>query len=95
MLPITDRHVPYAQSVADRLRADGLRTELDGRPESVARKIRDAELRKVPYMLIVGDKEQDAGEVAIRRHGRGDEGSLSFDAFNERLQREVQIRSMA
>jgi threonyl-tRNA synthetase len=95
VLPITDRHVPYAQTVAHRLRAETLRAEVDARPESVGRKIRDAELRKIPYMLIVGDREQDADALAIRRHGKGDEGSTPFEAFKERLQREVHTRSMA
>jgi threonyl-tRNA synthetase len=95
VLPITDRHVPYAHTVAHRLRAETLRAEVDARPESVGRKIRDAELRKIPYMLIVGDREQDADALAIRRHGKGDEGSTPFEAFKERLQREVHTRSMA
>ncbi len=60
VLPIADRHVEYARGVVDRLRAAGLRAELDDRTESVGRKIRDAELRKIPYMLVVGDREQEA-----------------------------------
>ena len=74
VLPIADRHLDYAGTVADRLRADGLRAEVDDRGESVGKKIRDAELRKVPYMLVVGDKEAEAGEVAVRRHTEGDLG---------------------
>ena len=84
ILPIADRHLDYARKVADQLRQAGLRAEVDERSESVGRKIRDAELRKVPYMLVVGDKEAQAGEVAVRRHTEGDTGSEAVDAFVER-----------
>jgi threonyl-tRNA synthetase len=66
------------------LREAGLRAEVDERGESVGKKIRDAELRKVPYMLVVGDKEAEAGEVAVRRHTEGDLGSETVDAFVKR-----------
>jgi threonyl-tRNA synthetase len=87
VLPIADRHVGYARQVRERL-AD-LRVEVDDRTESVGKKIRDAELRKVPYMLVVGDREQEEGTVAVRHHGEGDQGSLSLDAFAERALSEV------
>src|ERR671920_317589 len=76
VLPIADRHLDYAREVVAALRAAGLRAELDDRTESVGRKIRDAELRKIPYMLVVGDREAEEGTVAVRRHGVGDEGSV-------------------
>ena len=94
VLPIADRHVDYARDVVERLTAQGLRAELDDRTESVGRKIRDAELRKIPYMLVVGDREQEAGEVALREHREGDAGSLGVDAFIERLNGEVRARAM-
>jgi threonyl-tRNA synthetase len=84
-LPIADRHNEAAERVVTRLRERGLRAELDERTESVGRKIRDAELRKVPYMLVVGDREAQEGTVAVRRHGQGDEGSVELDAFADRL----------
>jgi threonyl-tRNA synthetase len=84
VLPIADRHLDYARGVADELRASDLRVEVDERGESVGKKIRDAELRKVPYMLVVGDKEAEAREVAVRRHTEGDLGSESVKAFVER-----------
>ena len=59
----------------------GVRAELDERAESVGRKIRDAELRKIPFMLVVGDREQANGEVSVREHRAGDSGSASLDAF--------------
>ena len=77
----------------DRLRAAGVRGELDDRTESVGRKIRDAELRKIPYMLVVGDREQEAGEVSLREHRKGDEGSVPVEAFIERLDGEVKARA--
>jgi threonyl-tRNA synthetase len=88
-LPIADRHNEAAERVVTRLRERGLRAELDDRTESVGRKIRDAELRKVPYMLVVGDREAQEGTVAVRRHGEGDEGSVELDAFADRLAAEA------
>ena len=85
LLPIADRHVEFANEVAGRMRAAGLRVEVDERTESVGRKIRDAELRKIPYMLVVGDREAEAGEVAVREHRQGDTGSEAVDALVERL----------
>jgi threonyl-tRNA synthetase len=93
VLPITDRHLEYAASVRDRLRAAGARAELDERPESVGRKIRDAELRKIPYMLIVGDREQEGQQVAVREHRRGDLGSEPIGEFLERLDERVKTRA--
>ncbi|HEX8742482.1 MAG TPA: threonine--tRNA ligase [Thermoleophilaceae bacterium] len=75
VLPIADRHLDYAREVERRLRDAGIRAEVDDRTESVGRKIRDGELRKVPLMLVVGDKEQEAGEVSVRRHRDGDQGA--------------------
>jgi threonyl-tRNA synthetase len=72
VLPVADRHTAYAKEVADRLRADGVRAEVDERSESVGRKIRDAELAKVPFMLVVGDREQEADQVTVRAHGAAD-----------------------
>jgi threonyl-tRNA synthetase len=93
VLPIADRHAEHAANVAGRIRAAGLRAEVDERTESVARKIRDAELRKIPYMLVVGDREQEGDEVALREHGRGDAGSVPVEAFIERLDEEAKSRA--
>jgi threonyl-tRNA synthetase len=92
VLPIADRHAGYARSVRDELRAAGLRAEADERGESIGRKIRDAELRKVPYMLIVGDKEAEGRAAALRRHREGDLGSEPVAAIAERLAAEVAAR---
>jgi threonyl-tRNA synthetase len=93
VLPIADRHGEYADGVAQRLRIAGLRVEVDERTESIARKIRDAELRKIPYMLITGDREAQDGQVSVREHRRGDTGSVPVEAFGERLAQQVKTRA--
>jgi threonyl-tRNA synthetase len=92
VLPIADRHTEYGEAVVDRLRAAGLRAQLDDRTESIARKIRDAELKKIAYMLVVGDREQEAEQVSLREHRRGDAGSIAVEQFIERLKREASAR---
>jgi threonyl-tRNA synthetase len=89
VLPIADRHADYARQVADQL---SLRTEIDDRSESIGKKIRDAELLKIPYMLVVGDAEQEAGSVAVRRHREGDAGEMALEDFGARAQREIADR---
>jgi threonyl-tRNA synthetase len=85
VLPISDRHVEAAGAVGVALRAAGLRGEVDERTESVGRKIRDAELRKIPYMLVIGDREAEGASVAVREHGRGDTGSEPVAQLVKRL----------
>jgi threonyl-tRNA synthetase len=88
VLPVADRHVEYAREVHEAL--SGLRVEVDDRTESIGRKIREAELRKVPYMLVVGDREAEGGTVSLRRHKEGDLGSLSLDDVRAKLSEESQ-----
>jgi threonyl-tRNA synthetase len=76
VLTIADRHAGYATQVEAEMRALGVRAQLDARSESIGRKVRDAELAKVPYMLVVGDKEQESAQVSLRRHGEGDLGAM-------------------
>ena len=95
VLPIADRHNEYAESVAEQLTQAGARAETDERTESISRKIRDAELRKIPFMLVVGDREQEAGEVGVREHRQGDVGAASVVAFTERLRAMIESRSTA
>jgi threonyl-tRNA synthetase len=92
VLPLADRHADYARDVAEALAAAGLRAELDDRTESVGRKIREAELRKVPYMLVVGDREAEQRAVALRRHREGDLGTLPLDEAVARLTSEAAER---
>ena len=94
VLPIADRHQQYGEAVRARLTDAGLRAELDDRTESVGRKIRDAELRKIPYMLVVGDREAESDEVSVREHRGGDAGAVPVHAFAERLAAESKSRSM-
>jgi threonyl-tRNA synthetase len=93
VLPIADRHNDYAREVVAALRAAGLRAEVDERPESTGRKVRDAELRKVPYMLVVGDREMEARAVGVREHRKGDAGAVPLDEFVERLRHQSTARS--
>jgi threonyl-tRNA synthetase len=93
VLPIADRHVAYARGVAERLREADLRASVDERSESVGKKIREAEVRKVPYMLVVGDQEQGDGTVAVRRHREGDLGAVAVEEFIERARDEIERRS--
>jgi threonyl-tRNA synthetase len=94
VLPIADRHLEYGREVVKQLRAASLRADVDGRAESVGKKIRDAEGAKVPYMLVVGDDESRSGSVGVRRHGRGDLGSMDTAHFVEQLAGEVGNRSV-
>jgi len=92
VLPIADRHLDYAREVAQRLREAGLRVEVDERSESIGKKIRDAELHKAPYMLVVGDEEQGAGRVAVRRHREGDLGGVPVAEFGQTALAEISER---
>lgn len=81
VLPISERFNEYAQKVYDKLKEVDIRGILDDRDEKIGRKIRDAETKKVPYMLIVGEKEVSESKVAVRKHGQGDQGSVGLDEF--------------
>jgi threonyl-tRNA synthetase len=85
VLPLADRHAAYAREAHAALTAAGLRAEVDDRTESVGRKIREAELGKIPYMLVVGDREAEQRAVALRRHREGDLGTVALDEAVERL----------
>jgi threonyl-tRNA synthetase len=93
VLPIADRHLDYGTRVLSRLVEAGVRAEIDDRTESVGRKIRDAELRKIPYMLVVGDRESERDEVSVREHRAGDAGGASVQAFAQRVLDETKSRS--
>ena len=81
VLPIADRHLEYAQSVRERLAASGLRAEVDDRQEKIGYKIREAQLQKVPYMLVTGDREASEGTISVRSRTAGDQGARSVDDF--------------
>lgn len=85
VLPISDRHFDYAKEVVQTLRDMNIRVESDDRTESIGKKIREAEMQKIPYMLIVGDKEIEAKKVAIRKYGEGDKGQSSLQNLVEEI----------
>ena len=92
VLPIADRHVAYARRVEEVLRGRGIRAEVDGSSERTGHKIRAAQLMKVPYMLIVGDREEQAQNVAVRSRAKGDEGVVPLAGFVERVVEEAASR---
>jgi threonyl-tRNA synthetase len=93
VIPISQRHHAYAQQVKTRLRGAGLRTELDDRSEKMGYKIREAQLQKVPYMLVIGDKEVQSGQVSVRNRFQGDEGAETLDGFLAKIQGFIDSRA--
>ncbi len=89
MVPVSDAFNEYAESVAAKLRAEGIRVKIDDSDETVGYKIRQAETSKVPYMLVVGGREEEAGTVAVRAHGSGEQDVIEADAFVEQITAEV------
>jgi threonyl-tRNA synthetase len=94
VLPISDRHLAYAASVRDQLAAAGLRVELDERQEKIGYKIREAQLQKIPYMLVVGDRESAEGTVSVRTRRGGDQGSKPLAAFIDDARAEIARRAI-
>ena len=92
VLPIADRHVEYAHSVEEKIREAGLRVKIDSRQEKIGYKIREAQLRKVPYMLVVGDRESSDGTVAVRSVTMGDQGSQALNSFVKASLEEVRVK---
>jgi threonyl-tRNA synthetase len=93
VLPIADRHLAYARRVAATLREKGIRAEVDASSERTGHKIREAQLMKIPYMLVVGDREEAQTAVAVRSRVKGDEGTLPLAAFAERVTSEAASRT--
>jgi threonyl-tRNA synthetase len=93
VLPISDRHLDYAGSVRDQLRAAGLRVDLDDRQEKIGYKIREAQLQKVPYMLVVGDRESAERTVSVRTRTGGDQGASSVGDFITKAGDEIARKS--
>jgi threonyl-tRNA synthetase len=89
LLPISDKFLDYAKSVADKLKNADIRCEVDDRNEKIGKKIRDTELMKVPYMLVVGEKEMNENKVAVRRQGKGDVGVKGVDEFLAEAKAEI------
>jgi threonyl-tRNA synthetase len=89
LLPITDRHHDFAKEVLSALKSHRIRAEVDERNEKVGFKIREAEMQKIPYMLIIGDREVENRQVSVRHKSEGDLGALSIDVLIDRLVNEI------
>ncbi|HNQ82612.1 MAG TPA: threonine--tRNA ligase, partial [Bacteroidales bacterium] len=90
VLPISEKFTEYGKKVITLLQNSDIRALIDERSEKAGRKIRDAEIRKIPYMLIVGEKEEEGGTVSVRRHGQGDMGALPVEEFINLVKNEVE-----
>ena len=89
ILNITDRNLKYAEKILEKLKKEGARAELGGENETIGKKIREAELEKVPYILIVGDKEEKNDSIAVRERGKGDLGAMELKKFIEKISKEI------
>lgn len=87
VLPISEKQMDYAKEVVQKLKDEDVRVELDERNESIGKKIRDAEVQKIPFMLVVGDREKESGEVALRIYGEGDKGKVALSRFIDELKK--------
>jgi len=94
VLPITDRINEYAETIAGELRSAGCRVETNLKSDKIGAKIREAQLQKVPYMLVLGDKELEEGKVAVRERKEGDIGAMSLEEFKEIVTQKKQSRSL-
>jgi threonyl-tRNA synthetase len=92
-LPINDDVAPYCQEVVDRLKAAGIRADVDDRSEKLGYKIREAELHKRPYMVVVGQKEIESGEFSVRTYQDGDRGKMSFEALRDEIVEKIEKRT--
>jgi threonyl-tRNA synthetase len=92
ILPISDKFLGYAKTLLEKAKKWDIRAAIDDRNEKIGKKIRDTELNKVPYMIVIGEKEAAEGKVAVRRQGRGDLGVQDADAFFEMVKEEIRER---
>ncbi len=93
IIPISENQIEYAHSVCDKLLAQGIRADVDDRNEKMGYRIREAQLQKIPYMLVLGEKERESGSVAVRNRKNGDQGVMSFDDFAAKLAKEIAEKS--
>ena len=91
VLPISEKYEDYAKKVLESLNNSDIRGLIDSRDEKIGRKIRDAEVKKIPYMLIIGEKEMNDGLISVRKHGHGDAGSMTLEEFSNQLVKEITI----
>ena len=90
ILPISDKQMDYCKELKEELEEAGIRVELDERNEKIGYKIREAQVQKIPYMLVIGDKEKEAEEITVRSRSKGDLGNMSLDEFLEKIQNQIQ-----
>jgi threonyl-tRNA synthetase len=95
IMPIADRHTPWCEEVKTRLVALGVRATVDARSEKTGKKVAEAQVAKVPYMLVIGDRDIAAGNVSVRHRDRGDLGPRSVDQFVADVQAEIAVRALA
>ncbi|MGI6039112.1 MAG: threonine--tRNA ligase [Clostridiales bacterium] len=93
ILPISERHIEYAKSIQSKLSSAGVRCEVDLRNEKIGYKIRSAQVEKIPYMLVVGDKEMENSEVSVRQRAKGDIGAMSVDEFISKITEEIDTKA--
>ena len=94
VLPIADRHIEYCDKIKDELAKNGVRVEIDSRSEKIGYKIREAQLMKIPYMIVIGDKEIEQDLVGVRHRHKGDLGQMKLDEFISKLQEEVNDKAL-
>jgi len=94
-VPISEKHIDYARKVQQQLQLAGLRVELDDRNEKMNAKIRDLTMQKIPYLLIMGDKEAAANAVSVRTRGKGDQGSIPLEEFIAKAKKLVEEKIVA
>ena len=94
VIPISDKHLDYGNKVLDALKEAGIRAEIDTRAEKMGYKIREAQLHKIPYMLVVGGKEEENQAVSVRSRFKGDEGQMSLDEFLSAVKKEIETKEI-
>ena len=94
MLPISEKYLDYARKVEEELKSNGIRVETDRRSEKIGYKIREARLKKVPYMVVVGQKEEEEGVISVRSRFKGDEGQMPLSAFIDNICREIRTKEI-
>ena len=94
VLPIADKYLDYAGKLLEDLKEAGIRAEIDSRAEKIGYKIREAQMKKIPYMLVVGAKEEEEGKVSVRSRFAGDEGQCGLEEFIEQIKEEVAAKKL-
>jgi threonyl-tRNA synthetase len=92
VLPISDKYVPYAQKLVELMKKNDIRALFDDRNEKIGKKIRDAEMKKIPFMLVVGEQEMQEGSVSVRKHGQGDVGKMLSEEFVSYFENQLTVK---